>query len=413
MVAGVSEIRRWNFFSLLTLHYKVNLMENVDVAVIGAGLAGLQCARLLAGHGLKVVLVDRKASLDQAVHTSGIFVRRSLEDFSLPPSCLGPPIRRVTLYSPARRALVLDSPHDEFRIAEMGTLYQRMLKDCQAAGAIWLGSTSFLGSTPVADGSLVNLQVGTEDETIHARYVVAADGSNSRVAGDLGLSQNRRWIVGLEEVFEGVPFDGPPQLHCFLDYRIAPGYIAWVAEDGRSVHVGVGGYRARFLPSPALDAFRATLGSIVDLRNSRLVERRGGRIPVGGILPHLANRRGVLVGDAAGAVSPLTAGGLDPCLRLSELAAKVIWQYLASGDVAHLSAYDGAQFRSRFRWRRAMRSAFQFAGNNLVFEAGCALLRTPPGQHLARRVFFGRGSFPDLTPAAGFENRKKPRLAAG
>ena len=55
-------------------------MESFDVVVVGAGLAGLQCTRLLAGHGLRVALVDRKESLSESVHTTGIFVRRSLED---------------------------------------------------------------------------------------------------------------------------------------------------------------------------------------------------------------------------------------------------------------------------------------------------------------------------------------------
>ena len=110
-------------------------MDSYDVVVIGAGLAGLQCTRLLAGHGLGVALVDRKPALDVAVHTTGIFVRRSLEDFALPPSCFGPPIRHVTLYSPARRTLELESRSDEFRVARMGPLYTRLLKDCQAAGA--------------------------------------------------------------------------------------------------------------------------------------------------------------------------------------------------------------------------------------------------------------------------------------
>jgi hypothetical protein len=31
-------------------------------------------------------------------------------------------------------------------------------------------------------------------------------------------------------------------------------------------------------------------------------------------------------------VSPLTAGGLDPCLRLSDLAADVTAEYLRTGD---------------------------------------------------------------------------------
>src|SRR5262249_25644779 len=148
------------------------------------------------------------------------------------------------------------------------------------------------------------------------------------------------------------------KLHCFLDHRVAPGYIAWVAEDGQSVHIGVGGYPAGFQPSLALDQFRSTLGSIVRLRGAALVERRGGRIPVGGILPRLANARGLLIGDAAGAVSPLTAGGLDPCLRLSELAARVAWQFLSTGDPSHLAAYDGRQLRRPYALRSAARRAF-------------------------------------------------------
>ncbi|HEX3726080.1 MAG TPA: NAD(P)/FAD-dependent oxidoreductase [Pirellulales bacterium] len=391
-------------------------MEYFDVVVVGAGLAGLQCARLLSGHGLHVLLADRKSSLDQAIHTTGIFVRRSLEDFGLPPSCLGPPIRRVTLYSPARRALVLDSPRDEFRVARMGTLYARLLKDCQAAGATCALGTSFLGCEPTPEGSLVRLESEGGEQVVSARYLVAADGAASRVAAALGLSANRHWIVGVEEVFDDVPFAGPPQLHCFLDRRVAPGYIAWVTEDGQAVHVGVGGYRSRFRPSPALDAFRATIGDIVNLRAGRLVERRAGRIPVGGILRDLANRRGLLIGDAAGAVSPLTAGGLDPCLRLSEIAAKVIWRFLSTGDPVELRHYDGQQFRRTFRTRRAMRMAFSLAAHNAVLEAGCALLRSRVGKRLARSIFFGSGSLgkaasPERVAWAGKPLARNPQNA--
>ena len=64
------------------------MTENYDVVIVGAGLAGLQCARLLAERGTHVLLVDRKSSLDQSIHTTGIFVRRTLEDFALPQECL-------------------------------------------------------------------------------------------------------------------------------------------------------------------------------------------------------------------------------------------------------------------------------------------------------------------------------------
>jgi flavin-dependent dehydrogenase len=99
-------------------------MKQYDVVIVGAGLAGLLCARLLGRQSLRVLLVDRKASLDQSIHTTGIFVRRTLEDFDFPEDCLGPPVRHVRLYSPGRRSMDLESPHDEFRVGRMGVLYE-------------------------------------------------------------------------------------------------------------------------------------------------------------------------------------------------------------------------------------------------------------------------------------------------
>ena len=100
-------------------------MQTVDVLVVGAGLAGLQCTRLLAGYGLKVLLVDRKTSLEQSVHTTCIFVRRALEESSVTPAYLGPPIRHVTLYAPASSKLGSPSPCYEYRSGRMGGGYQR------------------------------------------------------------------------------------------------------------------------------------------------------------------------------------------------------------------------------------------------------------------------------------------------
>jgi flavin-dependent dehydrogenase len=305
--------------------------------------------------------------------------------------------------------LELESAHDEFRIGQMGPLYERLLRDCRAAGAQWLPATTFAGCQADEDGSIVALKSGGRERSVRARFVVGADGADSRVARALGLSENTRWIVGVEEVFERRRSVGPPRLHCFFDRRVAPGYIAWVADDTASVHVGVGGYPEAFQPAAALETFRQSVESLAQLQGVAPLERRAGRIPVGSILPRIANRRGLLIGDAAGAVSPLTAGGLDPCLRLSELAARVAWQYLSTGEPAHLAPYDGAALRRRFRARRALRAVYDLAASNVLLEAGCAVLRLPLVGRMARRIFFGRGSFPDVS-AAG-DARAAPALA--
>ena len=374
-------------------------MEDCDVLIVGAGLAGLEAARLLARRGRRVLLADRKQRLDQAVHTSGIFVRRSLESFPLPEEHLGPPVRHVRLYSPAGRCLPLESPHDEFRIGRMGPLYCHLLDAAREAGAMWQGGATFVAASQHAGGCTAEFEHEGERRTVGARYVIGADGAGSRVARSLGLSANRHWIVGVEEVLENVPLDGPPCLHCFLDPRLAPGYIAWLAHDGEEAHLGVGGYASRFDPHAALDEFRLRASRIVPLDDAVVLERRGGRIPVGGVLPEIVNRCGLLVGDAAGAVSPLTAGGLDPCLRQADLAASVVDEFLKHGRESTLAAYHSAPFRRRFRLRRLLRGLLGAVRQRWVAEALLMAAAIPPLRQLAWHVFFGRGSFPDTTAA--------------
>lgn len=378
-----------------------------DIAVIGAGLAGLHCARSLATRGLSVLLVDRKTSLAESIHTTGIFVRKTWEDFPLPDEQLGAPIREVVLYSPARRPLRLAAARDEFRIGRMGWLYLYLIEQCSRAGVRWMPGTRLVSIESIDGGSRLTLQRGGHEDCIEVRYVIGADGARSRVARACGLDVNREMLVGVEDVVGSA--HGTPMLHCFLDPRLAPGYIAWVADDGEEAHVGVGGYGDRFNAAAALEDFRR---SVAHLAGGRTIERRGGLIPVGGILRRIANRQAMLIGDAAGAVSPLTAGGLDPALRLSAFAAEVAARFVRSGDASVLRAYNGDRFRARFVARRWMRRTLSAAGHPLLMELGCALLRTPPLRKFAEHVFFGRGSFPEIREMAGLRVEESGAAAA-
>jgi flavin-dependent dehydrogenase len=214
----------------------------------------------------------------------------------------------------------------------------------------------------------------------------------------LNLDENKEWIVGYEEVWRNVPLENRPRLHCFLDGKLSPGYLAWVTNDGEEVHIGVGGYPAVFNPREALKEFKTKIaGKIVELDGAaELIETRGGRIPVGGVLKRIASQRGLLIGDAAGAVSPLTAGGLDPCMRLSAAAAAVIEERLKTGDAQVLLSYSGELFRARFVSRLWMRRVIAASTNQTLLELGCGMLRLPVFKKIAAHVFFARGSFPDV-----------------
>ncbi|WP_212844167.1 NAD(P)/FAD-dependent oxidoreductase [Catellatospora sp. IY07-71] len=367
-------------------------MRTVDVLVVGAGLAGLHTARLLAGRELTVMVVDRRRSLAAGIRTTGIFVRRTLDDFDLPGHLLGPGVRDVLLYPPSRRAPVhLASDRDEYRVADMAAVYEHAHRAAQAAGAQVLLGVRYAGTA----GGVVLLEGA---EPVAARFVVGADGARSRVARDLGLDVNRRFLVGAELVHPIESGTTSPAFHCVLDPRIAPGYLGWVIDDGEHAHVGVAGdpEQMRTGVRHLLEEFAATAPGRAAPAGQ--VARRGGPIPVGGVLRRIACPAGLLVGDAAGAVSPLTAGGLDPCLRLSELAASVAAGYLRTGDEGLLRRYDGNGLRARFRGRLALRRMFAGIRSVAAAEAAVALLRTGAGRGAAARIMFGDGSFPDVSP---------------
>lgn len=373
-----------------------------DVLVVGAGLAGLHTATLLARQGHSVLLAERRPRLDGTIRTTGIFVRRTLEDFPLPPEHLGPPIRRVVLYPPnRRRPVTLVSARDEYRVGDMGPLYLSAARTAVDDGVSLLLGTHYVARR----GPGTFLLAGPDGAVrVSARFVVGADGARSTVARDLGLDRNRHLIIGAEEVFPLSAGGEPPTFHCVLDPRLAPGYLAWVVNDGRHAHVGVAGYANRFPGGMrrSLARFRAVAPGLGDHRGTEPdavvdrgeVERRGGPIPVGGVLRRISCVDGLLVGDAAGAVSPLTAGGLDPCLRLSEHAADVLDDALRSGRPDALGRYDGGALRSRFRGRLLLRRGLAQVRTPAVASAAFGLLRTRAGRAAAGRILFGDGSFP-------------------
>ena len=409
-------------------------MKSFDVVIIGAGLAGLQCAKLLAQGDASVLLVDRKEDLTKGVHTTGIFVRKTFEDFDFPPQTLGKPIRKVTLYSPRLKSLDLTSEKEEFRVGRMSFLYKQLLSECVDSGVEFMNGVRYAGAkvddktgnrgrintgsdsdrmtrraaalrierqvatNPCSDSrSIVNLEKQGISIRVKTKVLIGADGARSRVAKDLGLDENREWIVGYEEVFEGVPLKGDARLHCFLDADLAPGYLAWITNDGEESHLGVGGYPSGFNPREALKIFKKEIASkFVNLKNAEKIETRGGRIPVGGVLKRIGNEHGMLIGDAAGAVSPLTAGGLDPCMRLSMFAAEIVAERLKTGSPEVLLNYTGRMFRAKFASRILMRRLLKVSSYQSLLELGFKFLSSRPGRRVAEKIFFRRASFPDV-----------------
>jgi digeranylgeranylglycerophospholipid reductase len=312
-----------------------------DCTIVGASFGGLSCAMSLAEAGVPVRILERKSDPGAKLHTTGILVRDVIDGIDWLSQLPGEMVRRINgvrLYAPDMHAVDLTAPGYYFLATDTPQVLRWMAERCRRLGAdLRLGAT-YSSAQRVDDGFRL-------DGFGVTKYLVGADGPKSRVARDLGLGENRKFLFGIEHEYEGVELAEPDRLHCFIDRRLAPGYIGWIVSGVGIVQVGL----ARRASAPG------------------------------------AAERVLLVGDSAGMVSPVTAGGIHTALEHGQGAGRAIADFAAGrrDDPSRwfVDAYP------RFRAKRGLRWLFDHFQSDLAFNL---LLGSAPMRAAARLVFFHR-----------------------
>lgn len=373
------------------------MVQRFDLAIVGGSFAGLACARSAALRGLKVAVLDAKPDPGLRVRTTGIVVKEASDAFDLPAQMMRK-VPGVRLYAPDNRSLDLSAPGYFFQATDMPALMRWMAEEAARAGATLLYGKKFEGG--------LEYERGVAMGDLHASFLIGADGAKSQVAQAFGLSENRRFLAGLEiecEPLEGV--DGR-FLHCFADSEIAPGYIAWMVPGVGATQIGLAASRPA---RPDLGALLRRLKSVLDIRDIRVTSRRSGLIPSGGVVSRLGTRRVMLVGDAAGMVSPVTGGGIHTALHFGRRAAVLVANYL--GDRGPEPARALAAEAPRYRAKLWLRRALDLAPPNALINAA---LMTAPMRRLAQRLYFHtRGESAESFEAwsRAFEQNAQPARA--
>ncbi|MGI9013321.1 MAG: NAD(P)/FAD-dependent oxidoreductase [Phycisphaerales bacterium] len=357
---------------------------HVDLAVVGASFAGLATAHAAASRGVRAVVLERKADVGDSPRTTGILVKEVADIWDVP-RWLTRKIHAVRLYSPSMRHVDLERPGYFFLATDMPGLMRWWADQARHAGAMIRTNSPFRSAARLSDG---RIQLDTADIT--CRFLVGADGASSRVARSFGLGCNRRWLSGCEIELRGVSAIDADHLHVFLDSSHAPGYIGWAVPgvDGIT-QVGLAATRGRRLD---LDGFVAKLGCVFDFSNARVVARRAGKIPAGGLVTPMGQSNVLLIGDAAGAVSPLTAGGIHTAIELGRTAGIAISDRLFDDGPDPVMVM---QRRSpRFRFKKLLRTAFDVAPPpDWMFDRAvssplfCAIARTVFYHHRGLRSY--------------------------
>ena len=347
-----------------------------DVVIVGGGPAGSSCAYWLADAGWDVVVVEKKHFPRVKTCGDGLTPRavRQLADMGLEDALAGSHKYGGLRAYGFGQSLEMQWPeHPNF--PNYGyTITRHDLDGLVAERAVKAGATLLPGTEVVAPlideagSTLPHLKGvtirenaagggrgasgGGKDRELLARYVVVADGANSRVGRMLGTNRRRDLPLGmaLRGYYTSDRHDDP-FIESHLDIRdaegnVVPGY-GWIFPmgDGR-VNVGVGllstdrrwkGVNTSHL----MDAFVNWAPESWGLSPATsLGPPTGGKLPMGLSVGPRAGANVLLAGDAAGTINPFNGEGIAYGYETGRLAAAALGHALSGEGPRALADYD-------------------------------------------------------------------------
>jgi len=332
-----------------------------DVLVIGGGPAGAATSYWLAEAGHDVVFVERKTFPRDKTCGDGLTPRavKQLDDMGLS-SRLEDFHRYDGLRAVAHGiSLELQWPEHPIYPSHGYVVRRRDLDQFVAEHAVKAGATLLQGTEAVSPilrdglvtGAVVKDKERGETRELHARYVVIADGSNSRFGRALGTARNRSYPQGMaiRGYFES-PISDTPWIESALDLRdrngnSLPGY-GWIFPlgDGQ-INVGMG-LLSTFRDFKSVNTthimneWAATAPEYWGISPETATSvPTGGRLPMGGSVNPKVGPTWIVVGDAAGSINPFNGEGIDYAYETGRIAAGLLDEALQTGDGLALQRY--------------------------------------------------------------------------
>ena len=334
---------------------------DADVLIVGGGPAGAACGYWLAKAGHDVLIVERKAFPREKTCGDGLTPRavHQLEEMGLAGG-----LEQYHRYEGLRAlahgiTLEMNWPEHPVFPSHGYVVRRRDLDQMVADHAVAAGARLRTRCEAVApllkDGLVRGAEVkdtaSGETEEITARFVVVADGANSRFGRALGTTRDRSYPQGmaLRGYYES-PLHDDPWIESALDMvdrngNSLPGY-GWIFPVGDgTINVGVGllstfrDYRS-INTTHLLDEFALTAPDYWEIGpETKVGEATGGRLPMAGSVSPKVGPSWIVIGDAAGSINPFNGEGIDYAYETGRIAADLLDEALRTDDGLVLQRY--------------------------------------------------------------------------
>lgn len=341
--------------------------EVFDAIIVGAGLAGSVAALVLAREGAQVLLIERGNAAGSKNMTGGRLYAHSLERI-IPGFAESAPVERVitrerlSFLTDTRAMTVEYQTADEQPPGEVSWSVLRskfdswLMEQAENAGAQCITGIR-VDRLVLKEGKVVGVEA--DDDVLEARTVILADGVNSLLAEQLGMTkpvaaenvavgvkeiielpkevlQNRFNVRGKEGVawlFAGAPTDG-----------LMGGGFLYTNENTVSLGLVCGLHHLKEANKSVpqmLEDFKHHPSVAPLIEGGKLLEYGAHVVPEAGLkMQTELVRDGVLVaGDAAGMCMNLgfTIRGMDLAISSGEAAAKTVLAAIKRNDFSQKS----------------------------------------------------------------------------
>lgn len=374
--------------------------EMHDVIVVGAGPGGSAASHFLAQAGLDVLLLD-KAEFPRDKTCGDGLTPRALDvlgqmDIQAQVAEAGYRIEGIELHG--RKGNTMSSPlprhpdyPDHMLIVPRFRLDEIIRQRAENSGAVFHGGVTVRDIQQFDDHLVVLAEQGGRRIEYMGRLAILAIGAKISLLRHLGIiKENPRVILAARGYYHGLQ-GLTRRVQAHFEHVPLPGY-GWVFPISETTaNIGIGFWPTIMpwnkMPSSARQALDAWLQNSGKMRHMLAGGQLQGPVKsyplrIDFTRAPLRHGRVLMIGEAAGLVSPFTGEGIDFALESGQLAAEYILEHVGAAGftMESLQDYEG-MLRSHFQRLFSFLSLIRHLYINPV---------------LMNRAILAAGKFPEL-----------------